>query len=154
MVRFDFYTALWIRRLSLNLTTKRLDNSTAMISPAASLTVLLVSAAWCRGSLASMWWKTEQEVLGESASVVDGPDPAFGPASSPWGLTTYANIPHEPCLSDKSDISYDIAILGAPFDTVSTVQASPHSRYRPGVLTVSLSSFVSTSSALNLIQDS
>lgn len=36
------------------------------------------------------------------------------------GLTTFANLPYLHCLSKDESIgeSYDIAILGAPFDTV------------------------------------
>lgn len=39
-----------------------------------------------------------------------------------WGLSTYANLPYVHCLSAGNDVEveeYDIAILGAPFDTVS-----------------------------------
>jgi agmatinase len=36
------------------------------------------------------------------------------------GLTTFANLPYVNCLSESEDIEkYDIAFLGAPFDTVS-----------------------------------
>jgi hypothetical protein len=38
------------------------------------------------------------------------------------GLSTYANLPYVHCLSagkDNEVEQYDIAILGAPFDTVS-----------------------------------
>lgn len=36
------------------------------------------------------------------------------------GLTTYANLPYVHCLQNGGDVEkYDIAILGAPFDTVS-----------------------------------
>lgn len=36
------------------------------------------------------------------------------------GLTTYANLPYLKCLSDSDAVEkYDIAVLGAPFDTVS-----------------------------------
>jgi len=35
------------------------------------------------------------------------------------GLTTYANLPYVKCMSDgEVEEKYDIAILGAPFDTV------------------------------------
>lgn len=36
------------------------------------------------------------------------------------GLRTYANLPYINCLSDAeaNENKYDIAILGAPFDTV------------------------------------
>lgn len=38
-----------------------------------------------------------------------------------FGLTTFANLPYVNCLKpDESKVGrYDIAILGAPFDTVS-----------------------------------
>lgn len=37
------------------------------------------------------------------------------------GLTTYANLPYVHCLAPKGEDveAFDIAILGAPFDTVS-----------------------------------
>ncbi len=37
------------------------------------------------------------------------------------GLTTYASLPYVHCLAPKSEEveAFDIAILGAPFDTVS-----------------------------------
>jgi agmatinase len=39
------------------------------------------------------------------------------------GLTTYANLPYVHCLAGKNEEveKYDIAILGAPFDTVSCI---------------------------------
>lgn len=38
------------------------------------------------------------------------------------GLSTYANIPYVHCLASKDEVEkFDIAILGAPFDTVSAV---------------------------------
>ena len=41
------------------------------------------------------------------------------------GLTTFANLPYITCFDDRSVAEkYDIAILGAPFDTVSM---KPHS---------------------------
>ncbi|KAK6949302.1 hypothetical protein Daesc_009377 [Daldinia eschscholtzii] len=47
------------------------------------------------------------------------------------GLTTYANLPYLNCVSDDDvgDKKYDIAILGAPFDT--GVTARPGARYGP-----------------------
>ena len=37
------------------------------------------------------------------------------------GLTTFAHLPYVNCFLDEVDISkYDIAFLGAPFDTVRT----------------------------------
>ena len=39
------------------------------------------------------------------------------------GLTTYANLPYVHCLADEKEKLqlYDIAVLGAPFDTVSEI---------------------------------
>jgi len=37
------------------------------------------------------------------------------------GLTTFANLPYVQCISSSNHIEkYDIAFLGAPFDTVAT----------------------------------
>ncbi|KAF2727880.1 Arginase/deacetylase [Polyplosphaeria fusca] len=48
------------------------------------------------------------------------------------GLTTYANLPYVHCLAGEGEEveKYDIAILGAPFDT--GVTARPGARYGPG----------------------
>ncbi|KAI0596516.1 arginase [Biscogniauxia sp. FL1348] len=48
------------------------------------------------------------------------------------GLRTYANLPYVNCFSDQDSSSnkYDIAILGAPFDT--GVTARPGARFGPG----------------------
>lgn len=37
-----------------------------------------------------------------------------------WGIKTFANLPYLNCVSDEEteDSKYDIAIVGAPFDTV------------------------------------
>jgi len=35
-----------------------------------------------------------------------------------FGLSTFANIPYVDCFADRPKPHYDIAILGAPFDTV------------------------------------
>lgn len=46
------------------------------------------------------------------------------------GLTTWANLPYVRCLADTEDVEkYDIAILGAPFDTATT--ARPGARFGP-----------------------
>lgn len=50
------------------------------------------------------------------AHALEGIDLATGSAFS--GLTTFANLPHVHCLSDKEVERYDVAFLGAPFDTV------------------------------------
>ncbi|ERS95401.1 agmatinase [Sporothrix schenckii 1099-18] len=39
------------------------------------------------------------------------------------GITTFGRLPYQPCLADRS-VQYDIAFLGAPFDTGTS--------YRPG----------------------
>src|SRR5438067_592241 len=45
------------------------------------------------------------------------------------GLTTYANLPFVHCTSNEDAEPYDIAILGAPFDTATT--ARPGARFGP-----------------------
>lgn len=49
-------------------------------------------------------------------------DPAVLLAGADFhGLSTYANLPYVKCMSAEEEVEkYDIAILGAPFDTVST----------------------------------
>lgn len=56
-----------------------------------------------------------QQVLGHGGEV----DVTAGPAFA--GLTTYANLPYVHCLAGEGEQveKFDIAILGAPFDTVS-----------------------------------
>ncbi|KAF2268686.1 Arginase/deacetylase [Lojkania enalia] len=56
----------------------------------------------------------------------------IGMSSAFYGLTTYANLPYVHCLSPKDEgvEKYDIAILGAPFDTAVT--ARPGARFGPG----------------------
>ena len=61
-----------------------------------------------------------------SQKPLTGASPDFGGFARPTyfdflGLTTFANIPYVSCLSDSSTEKYDIAILGAPFDTVYLV---------------------------------
>jgi agmatinase len=58
-----------------------------------------------------------------------GPDSALR-ADKFAGLTTYANLPWVHCLSDSDNVEkYDIAVLGAPFDTSTT--ARPGARFGP-----------------------
>ncbi|KAF2107961.1 arginase family protein [Lophiotrema nucula] len=67
----------------------------------------------------------QQPVFGQ-----EGIDISTGSAFA--GLTTYANLPYVHCLAGK-DVEvekYDIAILGAPFDT--GVTARPGARFGPG----------------------
>lgn len=46
------------------------------------------------------------------------------------GMTTYADLPYVHCLSNESSVEeYDIAIMGAPFDTAVT--ARPGARFGP-----------------------
>ncbi|KAK4194453.1 arginase family-domain-containing protein [Triangularia verruculosa] len=58
--------------------------------------------------------------------------PTFETDDTPWGLTTYANVPYMPCLSKQKDLAYDIAVLGAPFDTATT--GRPGARFGPGAI--------------------
>lgn len=52
-----------------------------------------------------------------SAELDDGVDIITG--SDFAGLTTFANLPYANCFVDEVIEAYDVAILGAPFDTVS-----------------------------------
>lgn len=46
------------------------------------------------------------------------------------GLTTFSNLPWVHCLSPEEDVEkYDIAFLGAPFDTATT--GRPGTRFGP-----------------------
>ena len=58
--------------------------------------------------------------------------PAFGSEVDYYGLTTYANIPYAKCLHASDSKKYDIAILEAPFDTVSEF----HFWYNRGITSV------------------
>ena len=48
----------------------------------------------------------------------DGVDITTG--SDFFGLMTFANLPYANCFKSSDMDAYDIAIMGAPFDTVST----------------------------------
>ncbi|KAI0467219.1 arginase [Xylaria cf. heliscus] len=85
------------------------------------------SGAW-QFPHASNSYSTAQKPLGIPSE--DDVDILYGSQFS--GLTTYANIPYINCFSDEaaeSSTKYDIAILGAPFDT--GVTARPGARYGP-----------------------
>ncbi|RAK74463.1 agmatinase [Aspergillus fijiensis CBS 313.89] len=45
------------------------------------------------------------------------------------GLTTFANLPYANCFVEDGSLTYDIAFLGAPFDTAVT--GRPGARYGP-----------------------
>lgn len=66
-------------------------------------------------------YSTEQTILGG----YNQPDITQGKFA---GLTTYANLPYVHCLAPKSEEvePFDIAILGAPFDTVSPARYDPN----------------------------
>ncbi|KAI0409890.1 arginase [Xylaria palmicola] len=98
---------------------------------------LLGTALLCASRAAGAWqfpaapaYSTAQKPLG---GLVDGDDDVDIHGSRFSGLTTYANIPYVDCFSENDDLAegdrYDIAILGAPFDT--SVTARPGARYGP-----------------------
>ncbi|KAI9327581.1 agmatinase, partial [Zopfochytrium polystomum] len=45
------------------------------------------------------------------------------------GITTFASLPYQQCFTDD-DVSYDIAIVGLPFDTATSYR--PGARFGPG----------------------
>lgn len=69
-------------------------------------------------------YTTDQAILG-GYNDPDISQPKFA------GLMTYANLPYVHCLAaDGEEVeTFDIAILGAPFDTVSCVSSSYSSRW-------------------------
>ncbi|KAI1425758.1 arginase [Xylaria sp. FL1777] len=74
-------------------------------------------------------YSTAQKPLGGVGLVDDDIDIIRGSQFS--GLNTYAKIPYVNCFSDEAadGAKYDVAILGAPFDT--GVTARPGARYGP-----------------------
>ncbi|KAL5355237.1 arginase family protein [Aspergillus floccosus] len=72
-------------------------------------------------------------VLGSSQLPLPSDDPVDIVTNSQYnGLTTFAHLPYVNCFIDKESDStpYDIAFLGAPFDTAVT--ARPGARFGPG----------------------
>ena len=59
----------------------------------------------------------QQNPIREFSGVDTSTDSAF------FGLTTFANLPYVHCLADEGRKveKFDIAILGAPFDTVGLI---------------------------------
>lgn len=54
-----------------------------------------------------------------SSADTDDADALFeAQRSDRYGLSTFASVPYVRCFEDDPEIAYDIAILGAPFDTV------------------------------------
>ncbi|KAI0860098.1 arginase [Xylaria cubensis] len=92
------------------------------------LGAIQVRAAW-QFPHALNYYSTAQKPLAGPSD--DDVDISYG--SQFHGLTTYANIPYVNCFSDEttegSSSKYDIAILGAPFDT--GVTARPGARFGP-----------------------
>ncbi|CAF9930963.1 hypothetical protein IMSHALPRED_008327 [Imshaugia aleurites] len=62
----------------------------------------------------SLWYNTRRPIPGDGGTQADS---VFS------GISTFGRLPYWPCLTDDSE-KYDIAFLGAPFDTATS--------YRPG----------------------
>lgn len=77
---------------------------------------LSIAIAWEFPRLALFDLKPGQYVI----SADNGPDIDITTGSQFHGLKTFANVPYVNCFSDQEAAAkkYDIAILGAPFDTV------------------------------------
>ena len=77
---------------------------------------LSFAAAWEFPRLAPFDFKPGQDVI----SANNGPDVDITTGSQFHGLKTFANLPYVNCFLDQEAAAkkYDIAILGAPFDTV------------------------------------
>ncbi|KAK3202702.1 hypothetical protein GRF29_154g479061 [Pseudopithomyces chartarum] len=75
---------------------------------------LLLSAAARKITFPPAIGLMDQRILGHGGNI----DVTSGPAFA--GLTTYANLPYVHCLAGDDEVEkYDIAILGAPFDTLA-----------------------------------
>ena len=67
---------------------------------------------------------------GQYRSSVNNERQAFFEFEKFAGLTTFSNLPWVHCLSPDTDVEkYDIAFLGAPFDTATT--GRPGTRFGP-----------------------
>jgi agmatinase len=78
----------------------------------------------------SQWASPQKPLRAQTNDQLFGLDVETGFGMGLPGLTTFANLPYVNCLSEKSDVEkYDIAILGAPFDTVSCVCYSFRTRF-------------------------
>ena len=87
------------------------------------ITVIISSIAAREIVFPPVYGLASQEVLGHGGSI-DVTASAFA------GLTTYANIPYVHCLAKDDQIEkFDIAILGAPFDTVSIILLDAHFKH-------------------------
>ncbi|KAL5387159.1 hypothetical protein DPSP01_003770 [Paraphaeosphaeria sporulosa] len=97
-----------------------------MVSLHLVATALLSSSAAREITFPPVSGFANQQVLGHGGEI----DVTAGPAFA--GLTTYANLPYVHCLAREGQQvdKFDIAILGAPFDT--GVTARPGARFGPG----------------------
>jgi agmatinase len=96
----------------------------------------MVSSHWL--VIASVLWSPAgaREIVFPPIAAVVAQDSTGGPGDYPLdpgsefaGLSTYANLPYVHCTSSGAVDGYDIAILGAPFDTATT--ARPGARFGP-----------------------
>lgn len=79
-----------------------------------------IASATARESLYPSYGGVHQNLLGVDESIDITPPHPF------YGLKTFANLPYVNCLAGDAEADkYDIAILGAPFDTVSTHMILP-----------------------------
>ena len=79
-----------------------------------SSVTLLAASAYARDIVFPSLSGFHQEPMQANGAINVGAETLFA------GLTTYANLPYVHCLAAEGEEveKYDIAILGAPFDTV------------------------------------
>lgn len=79
------------------------------------VSVLFATASAREITFPAVFGLADQQIFGHGGKI----DVTVGSAFV--GLTTYANLPYVHCLAGKDQQveKFDIAILGAPFDTVS-----------------------------------
>lgn len=80
-------------------------------------------------SLAMAWRPdTHQVTLNDQGhDGLQGQDMDFEDSHYYYGIRTFANLPYVNCFSDREiqDRKYDIAVIGAPHDTVSVLLYRP-----------------------------
>jgi hypothetical protein len=85
--------------------------------------LLLIPLAVARDIVFPQSSSFDQQPIFEQNGIDINGDIDISTGSAFAGLTTYANLPYVHCLAAKDEEvgKYDIAILGAPFDTVSSL---------------------------------
>ncbi|TKX20016.1 guanidinobutyrase-2 [Elsinoe australis] len=93
---------------------------------------IVLVLAWCHFTTAHDHGHTQQKVF--STAELDELERKWGQDWSFSGISTFAHLPHVKCLTNPAT-RYDIAVLGAPFDTA--VSYRPGARFGPRAIRAS-----------------